>query len=263
MNQPSSPDLVLREDRDAIALLTLNRADQFNALSRDMLFELEQRLDVIASDDSVRVVIIGANGRAFCAGHDLKEMRSTEDSAFHQELFAHCGRLMLKINQLKQPVIAQVQGVATAAGCQLVASCDLAIASDRARFAVSGINLGLFCSTPAVPLSRNIARKHAMRMLLTGDFITAEEARQSGLVNEVVDVNALETACFELAQKIAAKPPTVIALGKAAFYQQLGMTLEDAYNFASERMACNLSSEEAREGIDAFIEKRQPDWPQP
>ncbi len=243
-----------------IATLTLNRPRQYNALSEDMLVALQEVLDDIAEDDTVRVVVIASNGKAFCAGHDLKEMRSSEDRAFHQALFDRCGALMQTINQLPQPVIAKVQGIATAAGCQLVAQCDLAVAADNARFAVSGINVGLFCSTPAVPLSRNMHRKQAMQMLLTGDFIDAETARQFGLVNTVTPIDELDEAVASLAQKIVDKSPLAVGLGKKMFYQQANMNLSAAYQFAGERMTCNMDSEDAREGIDAFIEKRKAVW---
>ena len=243
-----------------IATLTLNRPHQYNALSEDMLIALQDALDEIAGDDTVRVVVLAANGKAFCAGHDLKEMRSSEDRAFHQALFDRCGALMQTINQLPQPVIAKVQGIATAAGCQLVAQCDLAVAAETARFAVSGINVGLFCSTPAVPLSRNMHRKQAMQMLLTGDFIDAETARQFGLVNTVTPIDELDEAVASLAQKIVGKSPLAVGLGKKMFYQQANMDLSAAYQFAGERMTCNMDSEDAREGIDAFIEKRKPAW---
>jgi len=256
---PQMP-VLLRDDRDGIVTLTLNRPKQYNALSADLLSELQSALDAIAQDETIRVVVIAANGKAFCAGHDLKEMRSSDARAFHQALFDQCGRMMLSIHQLPQPVIAQVNGIATAAGCQLVANCDLAVAADDARFAVSGINVGLFCSTPAVPLSRNLLRKQAMQMLLTGDFISAEQAEQSGLVNEVVAATELESATRAIALKIAAKSALSIRLGKDMFYKQLPMTLADAYAYASERMACNMDSHDAREGIDAFFQKREPEW---
>ena len=252
--------ILLRDDSEGICTLTLNRPLQYNALSGELLGELQQAMDDIRGDKQIRVVIIAAKGKAFCPGHDLKEMRSSEDRSFHQALFSQCGELMLSINRLPQPVIAQVHGIATAAGCQLVANCDLAVASDDARFAVSGIHVGLFCSTPAVPLSRNLPRKQAMQMLLTGDFISAQTALQYGLVNEVVKADELETASRELAKKIVAKSALAISLGKEMFYQQLNMDLADAYAFASEKMACNMDSEDAREGIDAFIEKRKPEW---
>ena len=243
-----------------IATLTLNRPGQYNALSEDMLIALQEALDDIAGDDTVRVVVIAANGKAFCAGHDLKEMRSSEDRAFHQALFDRCGTMMQTINNLPQPVIAKVQGIATAAGCQMVAQCDLAVAAETARFAVSGINVGLFCSTPAVPLSRNMHRKQAMQMLLTGDFIDAQTAKQFGLVNEVVSAEELDAAVASMADKIAAKSALAVNLGKKMFYQQANMDLSAAYQFAGERMTCNMDSEDAREGIDAFIEKRKPAW---
>ncbi len=243
-----------------IATLTLNRPGQYNALSEDMLIALQEALDDIAGDDTIRVVVIAANGKAFCAGHDLKEMRSSEDRAFHQALFDRCGAMMQTINNLPQPVIAKVQGIATAAGCQLVAQCDLAVAAKTARFAVSGINVGLFCSTPAVPLSRNMQRKQAMQMLLTGDFIDADTAKQFSLVNEVVSPEVLDAAVSSMAEKIAAKSALAVNLGKKMFYQQANMDLSAAYEFAGERMTCNMDSEDAREGIDAFIEKRKPVW---
>ena len=243
-----------------IATLTLNRPGQYNALSEDMLIALQDTLDDIAGDDTIRVAVIAANGKAFCAGHDLKEMRSSEDRAFHQALFDRCGTVMQTINKLPQPVIAKVQGIATAAGCQLVAQCDLAVAAETARFAVSGINVGLFCSTPAVPLSRNMQRKQAMQMLLTGDFIDSHTAKQFGLVNEVVSPEELDAAVTSMSEKIAAKSALAVNLGKNMFYQQANMDLSAAYEFAGERMTCNMDSEDAREGIDAFIEKRKPVW---
>ena len=258
---PVTPEpVLLRNDDDGITTLTLNRPAKFNALSEELLTSLQHELDQIAMDVTLKVVIIAAHGKAFCAGHDLKEMRATEDRAVHQALFDQCGRMMVSINRLPQPVIAQVHGIATAAGCQLVANCDLAVATDDARFAVSGINFGLFCSTPAVPLSRNLPRKQAMRMLLTGDFISAAEAKAYGLVNEVVPSAELESATHTLAAKIATKSAHSIKLGKDMFYKQLPMDLADAYAYASERMACNMDSHDAREGIDAFIQKRKPEW---
>jgi enoyl-CoA hydratase/carnithine racemase len=260
LNEVSAEAILIRDDDNGIATLTLNRPEQFNALSSDMLFELQAALDDISADASIRVVIIGANGRGFCAGHDLKEIRSSDDKAFHQTLFDRCSKMMLTINTMPQPVIAQIDGIATAAGCQLVANCDLAVATMESRFAVSGINLGLFCSTPAVPLSRNLSRKQAMQMLLTGDFISAEQAQSYGLINDVVNNNELKQATMDLAHKIAAKSPLAIKLGKQMFYQQLSLDLSAAYAFAGERMACNMDSEDAREGMDAFMEKRRPEW---
>jgi len=256
----SAQPILLRSDSDGITTLTLNRPDQYNPLSAEMMSQMQTALDDINQDDAVRVVIIAANGKAFCPGHDLKELRSSEDQAFHRALFDKSSRMMLTINQLRQPVIAQVNGVATAAGCQLVANCDLAVAAEDARFAVSGINLGLFCSTPAVPLSRNLLRKQAIHMLLTGDFISAQQAQQSGLINEVVAAGDLPSATRAMAEKIAARSALAISLGKEMFYKQLSMDLSAAYAYASERMACNMDSRDAREGFDAFMEKRKPQW---
>ena len=255
----ASDDSVLQARIDgAIATLTLNRPAQYNSLSAELLSALQNALDDIAADESVRVVVIAAHGKAFCAGHDLKELRARDGRQYHADVFGKSGRIMLTINRMPQPVIAQVQGIATAAGCQLVAACDLAVAAESARFAVSGINLGLFCSTPAVALSRNVSRKRAMKMLLTGDFIDAPTAKDYALVNDVVPDAELERATRELAERIAAKPAYSIRLGKKGFYEQLGMDLEAAYRFAAERMACNMDSNEARNGIDAFIGKRKP-----
>lgn len=260
LNNTDKDSILLRDDRDGICTLTLNRPSQYNALSAEMLDALQSELDSISTDKSVRVVIIAANGKAFCAGHDLKEMRSSEERAFHQALFNKCGNMMLTIHKLTQPVIAQVNGIATAAGCQLVANCDLAVSNSDARFAVSGINVGLFCSTPAVPLSRNIPRKQAMEMLLSGDFISAQTALHYGLINKVVAAEALADETRMLAEKIVAKSPLAIEMGKKMFYEQLTMSFEQAYTFAAERMACNMDSDDAKEGIDAFIEKRKPEW---
>ncbi|MCP4188836.1 MAG: enoyl-CoA hydratase [Gammaproteobacteria bacterium] len=259
VNESTEP-VLLKQSDNGITRLTLNRPGQYNSLSKHLLSELQTALDEIATDESQRVVIIAANGKAFCAGHDLKEMRSSEKREFHQALFEQCGQMMQTIASMPQPVIAQVNGIATAAGCQLVAQCDLAVTSDVSRFAVSGINVGLFCSTPAVPLSRNMHRKQAMQMLLTGDFVDATVAREYGLVNTVTSENGLEAETLVLAEKIAAKSPLAIKMGKRMFYQQLSMGLDKAYDFAGETMTCNMNSEDAREGIDAFIEKRKPTW---
>jgi len=259
-NEVIEQPILLREDLNGITTLRLNRPQQYNPLSSEMLTELQQALDDISNDANIRVVIIAAQGKAFCAGHDLKQMRSSEDKAFHQALFEQCSRLMIAINRITRPVIAQVNGIATAAGCQLVAACDLAVASEEARFAVSGINAGLFCSTPAVPLSRNLSRKQAMHMLLSGDFIDAQTALEYGLVNQVVANGELEAATRAMAEKIVAKSPLAISLGKQMFYRQLDMDLAEAYEFAGERMACNMDSKDAREGFDAFLEKRKPKW---
>ena len=260
VDQVIDQPILLREDSDGITTLTLNRPAQYNALSGELLTELQTALDDINQDDSIRVVIIAANGKAFCPGHDLKEMRSSEEPEFHRALFDKCSKMMLTIHRLQQPVIARVNGIATAAGCQLVANCDLAVAAEDSRFAVSGINVGLFCSTPAVPLSRNMGRKQALHMLLTGDFISAQTAQQYGLVNEIVPAADLEQSTITLAQKIVARSAHAIKLGKDMFYQQLPMDLSEAYAYASERMTCNMDSHDAREGIDAFIQKRNPVW---
>lgn len=259
-NNEAEDPILLREDNGGITTLTLYRPQQYNVLSRHMLTQLQQSLGDIANDHSIRVVIIAAAGKAFCAGHDLKEMRSSDDKTVHRHLFDQCSRLMLTINQMPQPVIAQVDGIATAAGCQLVAACDLAVASDASRFAVSGINVGLFCSTPSVALSRNLSRKQALQLLLTGEFIDAETALDYGLINQVTTVEALTDSTRNMAEKIVGKSPLAITVGKQLFYQQLTMELTDAYQYASEVMANNMDSEDAREGIDAFIEKRKPVW---
>jgi enoyl-CoA hydratase/carnithine racemase len=252
--------LVLRQDEAGVATLTLNRPKQYNALSQAMLGALQATLDAVAADKTVRVVVMAGAGPAFCAGHDLKEMRAHADPAFHQALFAQCGRVMLAINRLPQPAIARVHGIATAAGCQLVAACDLAVASDNARFATSGINVGLFCATPGVALSRNLGRKQALELLLTGDFIDAPTALRQGLINRVTPLDQLDATVWQLADSICSKSPLAIAMGKELFYRQLEMGLEEAYACASQAMACNMNSEDAREGIDAFIAKRKPEW---
>ena len=253
--------LVLRSDRaDGLTTLTLNRPGQFNSLSKDMLTALQAELDAIAGSEGVRVVVIAGAGKAFCTGHDLKEMRANHDKGFMQALFRQCGDLMLTLTRMPQPVIARVHGIATAAGCQLVSMCDLAVAADVAKFAVSGINVGLFCSTPAVGLARNLGRKAALEMLLTGDFIDAMEAKSKGLVNRVVPADALDAEVERLAQSILAKSAVAVRIGKGMFYRQLEMGLSDAYDYASEVMACNMMSDDAGEGIDAFMQKRPPQY---
>jgi enoyl-CoA hydratase/carnithine racemase len=252
--------LVLRRDAGGVATLTLNRPKQYNALSDEVLAELQSALDTVGADPSVRVVVIAGSGPAFCAGHDLKQMRANPRKEYYQQLFTQCSKVMMTVTKIPQPVIARVHGIATAAGCQLVAQCDLAVASENAKFAVSGINVGLFCSTPSVPLARNVARKQAMQMLLTGDFIDAHTAEAFGLVNRVVTAEELDDAVQDLAERIMAKSPSVVALGKQMFYRQLEMSLEAAYNFATETMACNMMADDAGEGIDAFIQKRPPSW---
>ncbi|OIQ99191.1 putative enoyl-CoA hydratase echA8 [mine drainage metagenome] len=255
-----SEETLLRQDGGGVATLTLNRPTQFNSLSQALLTELQRQLDAIAADSSIRVVVIAGAGRAFCAGHDLKEMRSNHSKPYMQALFRQCGRVMTTLTEIPQPVIARVQGIATAAGCQLVASCDLAVAVPEARFAVSGINVGLFCATPAVALSRNLGRKAAMEMLLTGDFIDAAEAQRRGLVNRVVAAAELDAEVNKLADSILSKSAVAVAMGKQMFYQQLEMGLAGAYQLASETMACNMMAADAAEGIDAFMAKRKPQW---
>ncbi len=257
---PVEEKLLLRQDADGITTLTLNRPKHYNALSEQLLGELQSALDAIGEDRSVRVVVIAGSGPAFCAGHDLKQMRTNPRKAYYQKLFAQCSSVMLSITRIPQPVIARVHGIATAAGCQLVAQCDLAVASDNATFAVSGINVGLFCSTPSVPLGRNLLRKQAMEMLLTGDFIDAQTAVQRGLINRAVPAAQLDAAVNELAQKIVGKSAVAVTIGKRMFYKHLEMGLEGAYQYAAEEMACNMMAEDAGEGIDAFIGKRPPEW---
>ncbi len=259
LQSPAEP-ILLRADDQGITTLTLNRPAQFNSLSQAMMSELQAALDAIARDTSVRVVVIAGAGKAFCAGHDLKEMRTNHTKEFQQALFRQCSKLMMTLTELPQPVIARVHGIATAAGCQLVSMCDLAVAAQEARFAVSGINVGLFCSTPGVGLSRNMGRKQAMEMLLTGDFIDAETARSRGLVNRVVPADQLDAEVRRLAESIRAKSPVAVSMGKQMFYKQLEMGLDAAYQYAAEVMACNMMAEDAAEGIDAFIAKRQPEW---
>ena len=253
---------VLLTRTEGVVTLTLNRAEKFNPLSEEMLTELQTALNSVASDNSARVVVLAASGKAFCAGHDLKQMRADPSAAYYKKLFNQCSKLMLTIQQLPQPVIARVQGIATAAGCQLVAMCDLAVAASEAKFAVSGVNYGLFCSTPSVGLSRNIARKQAMEMLLTGEFIDADTARERGLINRVVAADALDAEIKKLSDSILAKPAVAIAMGKQLFYRQLEMGIDAAYQLAGETMACNMMDEAALEGVQAFIEKRPPSWKQ-
>jgi enoyl-CoA hydratase/carnithine racemase len=266
MNAPLNEPLVLAARDGGVFAITLNRSSARNALSEKLMAELQVALDQAAKDTAVRVIVLGANGPAFSSGHDLKEMtaaRASSDKghAKFASIFAQCSKLMQSIVRHPKPVIAKVQGIATAAGCQLVASCDLAIASSEARFATPGVNIGLFCSTPMVALSRNVARKHAMEMLLTGEMIEAGEARRIGLVNRVVPPERLETETRELALKIASKPRVTLKIGKEAFYRQMEMNLSDAYDYASHVMTQNMLEAEAAEGIGAFVEKRDPKWP--
>lgn len=251
---------LLRRDENGVATLTLNRGDRLNPLSQAMMDVLQHEINAIAADSRVRVVVLAGEGKAFCAGHDLKQMRATPSLDYYQQLFKQCSQLMLSLQKIPQPVIARVHGLATAAGCQLVATCDLAVASTEARFAASGVNYGLFCSTPAVALSRNVLRKQAMEMLLTGDFIDAHEAQARGLVNRVVAPEALDEEIARLTASIIAKPAVAIAMGKQMFYRQDEMGLAAAYQLAGETMACNMMDDCALEGVQAFIDKRTPSW---
>ena len=253
-------DILLRRDSDAIATLTLNRPAARNALSMGLMQALDSELAALGEDPAVRVVIIAATGPAFCAGHDLREIRATPTRGAYEALFALCSRLMQRIVHLPKPVIAQVQGVATAAGCQLVASADLAVAADTARFATPGVDIGLFCSTPMVALTRAVSRKAAMEMLLTGDMVTAPRARDLGLINRVVPPAELRDATLALAAQIAAKSSLTVAIGKQAFYRQAEMDLAAAYDYTAEVMTRNMLAHDAEEGIDAFLAKRQPHW---
>jgi enoyl-CoA hydratase/carnithine racemase len=256
----SGDDILLCEDRNGVVTLTLNRPAQFNALSEEMLTALQGALDDLKKDGAVRCVVLAAAGRAFCAGHDLKQMRANPHQDYYEALFAQCSRVMQGIVNLPVPVIARVHGMATAAGCQLVASCDLAVAAESATFAVSGINVGLFCSTPAVALSRNVSPKQAFDMLVTGRFISSAEALSYGLVSRVAPDAELDQAVTALTADICAKSPVAIRTGKAMFSRQRSMSLEEAYAYAGNIMACNMMAEDAAEGIDAFIEKRKPQW---
>jgi enoyl-CoA hydratase/carnithine racemase len=256
---PEAPPL-LRETRGPVAWLTLNRPQARNALSRGLMTALEMALDEIAGDPAVKVVVIAGAGPAFCAGHDLREMRAEPGRAAYETLFQQCSRLMTRLIRLPKPVIARVHGIATAAGCQLVASADLAIAAETARFATPGVNIGLFCSTPMVALSRAVGRKPAMEMLLTGDLVDATRAREIGLVNRVVPETELDQTVASLAEQIAAKSPLTLAIGKEAFYRQAEMDLDQAYAYASEVMTRNMLARDAEEGIDAFLDKRPPVW---
>ena len=258
--QASNEPVLLRHDAGGIATVTLNRPKQYNALSEELLTELQAQLDSIEKDPLVRVVIIAGSGSAFCAGHDLKQMRAKPEKAYYDKLFGQCSKIMMTLTRMPQPVIARAHGIATAAGCQMVAQCDLAVASDNARFAVSGINVALFCSTPSVPLARNVSRKQALEMLLTGDFIDAATAKARGLVNRVVSVEKLDAEVKALADAIIAKSPVAVTTGKKMFYKQIEMGMEAAYEYASEVMACNMMAEDVGEGIDAFTQKRAPNW---
>jgi enoyl-CoA hydratase/carnithine racemase len=260
IHQAEAKDALLRETSGGVATLTLNRPGQYNALSAALLSQLLAALGDIAKDDSVRVVVLAGAGKAFCAGHDLKEVHDRADPAFTKEVFELASRLMIALTQLPQPVIARVHGPAYAAGCQLVAQCDLAVASTEVKFATSGVNYGVFCSTPGVPLARNVSTKQAMEMLLTGEPIDAATALARGLVNRVVPAARLDEEVHLLVQSILAKPPSVIAAGKKAFYEQIDENLAQAYRVATAAMLDNLQAEDGKEGVAAFAEKRKPEW---
>jgi enoyl-CoA hydratase/carnithine racemase len=263
MTDPSGANepILLRQDSDeGITTLTLNRPDKRNALSSELIAELSRILDAISKDISVKVVVLAGAGPVFSSGHDLKELKAIADPKAMNELFAACSRMMMKIKRLPQPVIARVHGIATAAGCQLVASCDLAVASDEAKFGTPGVNIGLFCTTPAVAIARTISTKHAMEMLLLGEAIDAETAQRFGLINKAVPSSMLDYAVTEWAQTMATKSSETISIGKATFQKQLEMDMEQAYAFAGEVMARNMMEHDAQEGIDAFLSKRPPEW---
>ncbi|MEM6743033.1 MAG: enoyl-CoA hydratase [Pseudomonadota bacterium] len=275
MNAPaavSADDLVLREDLGAVARLTLNNGAKLNPLSEQMLTRLQAEIDRLAVDRSIRAVILRGAGKAFCAGHDLKQMQAARDAspdgsadggrAYYQALFAQCGRMMTSLTRLPQPVIAEVHGIATAAGCQLVATCDMAVAADTARFGVNGVNIGLFCSTPMVALTRNVPPKHAFEMLTTGEFIDAARAREIGLVNRVVPDGEQTQSALALAEQVSAKLAVAVRVGKEAFYAQGDMTLEAAYAYTGRVMAENMLHRDTEEGVQAFLDKRDPDWTQ-
>ena len=260
MNDSSPALLGVRKDERGVVWLTLQDPQRFNALSDAMLSALQQALDDIARDSSARVVVLAAEGKAFCAGHNLKDMAANPELAYYQQLFAQCSRVMLSIQKLPVPVIARVQGITTAAGCQLVAQCDLAVAASDARFATSGIQYGLFCSTPSVPLVRNMPAKQAMEMLLTGDFIDAPAALHYGLLNRVVPIDQLDAAVEELVAAIVSKPKVAIRMGKELVYRQREMGMESAYQLAGQTMATNMMDVDAQEGAQAFAQKRKPHW---
>jgi enoyl-CoA hydratase/carnithine racemase len=254
----SEEAILLREERDGICTLTMNRPAQMNLLTSEMLEALQEAFDAISSDRKIRVVILGASGKGFCAGHDIKEIRALKEQPKIEQLFARCSRMMQTITALPQPVIARVQGAAAAAGCQLVAQCDLAVASDGARFTTPGVTWGFFCSTPGVAVARNISRKRAMEMLLTGDLVDAKKALEWGLVNAVVPADQLVAETGRLARKIAEKPPVTVATGKRAFYDQIERGVAKAYELASCAISASFAHEEGRQGMAAFLEKRQP-----
>lgn len=259
-------DVLLRENQGAIEILTLNRPEQLNALSEALLEALQMAFDAIAAEEATRVVILRGAGRAFCAGHDLREMQGKRQmpdggSGYYQALFQQCSKMMTTISRLPQPVIAEVGGLATAAGCQLVASCDMAVAGASARFGVNGVNIGLFCSTPMVALSRNIGRKKTFELLTTGDFLSADQALEHGLINKAVPDSELGPRTMELAGKVASKLGSAVRIGKRAFYEQIEMNLDAAYAHTGKVIAENMAREDTAEGVQAFLEKRDPNWP--
>ena len=260
MGKENKDKILIRSDDAGIATLTLDRPHARNALSTGLMSALQTELDEISNDKSVRVVVIAAMGPVFCAGHDLRELRKSPQRSAHEALFKQCSKLMLSITRLPQPVIAKVQATATAAGCQLVATCDLAIAAETAKFATPGVNIGLFCSTPMVAVSRNIGRKRMMEMLLTGEMLDAKGAEAAGLINSCCPADELTDAVNSICKQIASKSPLTLRIGKEAFYRQLDMPLEDAYAYTSEAMVINMMARDAEEGIDAFLEKRDPNW---
>jgi len=248
-----SESTVLQEHKNGVVTLTLNRPKQYNALSEGMLDTLQEHLDAIGKNEALRLVILQGAGKVFCAGHDLKEMIVNRNETYYQTLFKKCSKMMMTLNQMPQPIIARIHGIATAAGCQLVAACDLAVAADEARFATSGINVGLFCSTPSVPVSRNIPRKQAMELLLTGEFIDSKTALSWGLINRTSPLEKLDEEINKLADSILAKSPTAVSIGKKMFYKQIELNMKDAYAFAGDVMACNMMTEDVAKGIESFI----------
>ena len=256
----SSESLILCSDKGGISSLIINRPKSYNALSIDCMNALREQIESVSKDSSVKVVILSGAGKGFCAGHDLKEMRANPEREFYDKTFNACTQLMMSIVNCAKPIIAKVHGIATAAGCQLVSTCDLAVAAESARFATPGVNIGLFCSTPMVAVTRNVSRKHAMEMLLTGDFISAQRAYEIGLINRVVPEHELDAAAIEFAKKIASKSPLTLKIGKEAFYIQLDKNLTSAYEYCSRVMVENMMARDAEEGIDAFLEKREPVW---
>jgi len=262
MTQQTAGEQLLRDDSGGVVRLTLNQGERYNPLSRSMIGALQEQLDQLAGDPTARVVVLAAQGKGFCAGHDLGEMQAhADDEAWQGTLFAECNRLMLSLTRLPQPVIARVHGIATAAGCQLVSMCDLAVAADTARFALPGVNIGVFCSTPAVGVARSIGRKRAMELLLTGDPVDAATALDWGLVNRVVPLDGLDAEVDRLAQAVVARSGPVVANGKRTFYAQLDQPLDDAYRTAARAMVCDVTGSDAAEGIAAFLGKRPPRWP--